>query len=74
MNDIRKKLLSIYDSNEPALISLQRLVRNSSTLAGALQISQAPTEYKVQEMLAQNFLNCYCAGFCAGVDFKSEGH
>lgn len=69
---IAQKIQSIYDGKEPALVGLRRLAGSSSTLTRCLKVAEAPSEPKVKEMLAANFLNCYCAGFVAGIDFKPE--
>ena len=72
MSRISQKLQQIYDGKEPAMVGIERLVRNSSTLANALKICRAGIDPKIQEMLAQTFLNCYCAGFVAGINFTKE--
>jgi hypothetical protein len=69
---IADKLKSIYDGKELATVGLERLTRNSSTLARAMQICNTVPDHKSREMVAQVFLNCYCGGFVAGIDFCTK--
>ena len=66
---VARTLQTIYDGSGSAMLGLTKLVSRSSTLSRSLDICRSVQgSPETQEMLAQNFLNCYCAGFCAGID------
>ena len=72
MSTIGNKLRAIYDGKEPPLQALKRLAESSSTMATAYRACTLQGE--TRNILAQFMLNCYAAGFVAGVDHvcKSE--